>query len=713
LDNPLSGTLSEQTNESYEAISWTWGTDEETSFIELDAHKRMFIKPNLERALKHLRRHHEKRVLWIDAICIDQSNPEERNAQVKMMSKIYSNAVNVCVWLGDKDKDGKSDKAINFITNKISDLGAFDEHINDKKYNEEWDALGRLMTRPWFSRRWIIQEIALATAATMHCGDQCVGWNEFALAVALFEKGSPTMSTKFKRSEAFGNDPEYFGAVQALGACRLVHATTNLFRRSDDRTRIVEHLLTLEDLVSTLSAFESKEPHDTFYAVLSLAKDVRARIKSDTPRSSSPVKQKAHSWPSGMDGSVDNSSDKERKRDSDEIEEPGGQRRKTAISTRFSEPDPNPDGGLPAHRTDSSLSQVSTTSDGMTDKQSKLAEMVVNQFKKATNPKNKQIFDIDYKQPFFEVCKQFLDFVLKKSGNLDMLLRPWAPQVDGLPSWIPTLDRTAFAPRRAKSAAGDYKMNRRNADPLVGQTGLRRKVYNASKRVARPDDWKFGDSREHTSSLSVRGFELDRIGRLEEVSQMGNVPEPWLKLGGWPARRTQNSSVEPPPDQFWLTLVAERSPHGLNPPPYYRDACLYAANHSVDGGGIDTKDLKNYGGSSITAEFLERVQAVIWRRRMFRTRRDGRLGEKLGLAPHTAEVGDSRFLQKLDAFTRKLTRLQVYVLFTAVLCPSSSAKFHLAISAGTKFLVDLQRGIISDHTEIQSIISSANVMSME
>jgi len=71
LDDQLSGTLSEQTNESYEAISWTWGTDEETSFIELDAHKRMFIKPNLERALKHLRRQHEKRVLWIDAICID------------------------------------------------------------------------------------------------------------------------------------------------------------------------------------------------------------------------------------------------------------------------------------------------------------------------------------------------------------------------------------------------------------------------------------------------------------------------------------------------------------------------------------------------------------------------------------------------------------------------------------------------------------------
>ena len=658
-ESPLKGTLSEQTNESYEAISWTWGTDEETSSIELDDHMRMFIKPNLERALKHLRYHHEKRVLWIDAICIDQSNPEERNAQVKMMSKIYSNAMNVCVWLGDKDKDGKSDKAINFITNKMSDLGAFDEHINDKKYTEEWDALKRLMTRPWFNRRWIIQEIALATSATMHCGDQHVGWNEFALAVALFEKGSPTVSTKFKGSEAFGNDPEYFGAVQALGACRLVHATTNLFRRSDDRTRIVEHLLTLEDLVSTLSAFESKEPHDTFYAVLSLAKDVQARIKSDTPRPSSPaVKEKEHSWPSDMDGSVDNSSDKKRKRDSDEIEEPGGQRRKTTEKSRnlpedlsrpseprrFDEPDPNSDGGLHRHRTDSSLSQLSTASDGMMDKRWKLAEKVVSQFKKATNPQNKQIFDVDYGQPFFEVCKQFLKFVIPKSGNLDILLRPWAPQVDGLPSWIPTLDRTAFAPRRAKSAAGDYKMNRRNADPLVGQTG-RRKVYNASKRQARADDWNFGDSTVHASSLFVRGFELDRIGRLEEVSQMGNIPEPWLKLGGWPAKNTQNSSVEPPPDQFWLTLVAERSPHGLNPPPYYRDACRYAANHSVDGGGIDTKDLKIYGGSSITAEFLERVQSVIWRRRMFKTRIDGSLGEKLGLAPHTAEEGDRRFLQ--------------------------------------------------------------------
>jgi hypothetical protein len=60
------------------------------------------VTPNLFIALKHLRNAEEPRVLWIGAICINQEDIEERGKQVQIMSKIYSNAIRVLVWLGEE-----------------------------------------------------------------------------------------------------------------------------------------------------------------------------------------------------------------------------------------------------------------------------------------------------------------------------------------------------------------------------------------------------------------------------------------------------------------------------------------------------------------------------------------------------------------------------------------------------------------------------------
>ena len=81
----------------------------------------------------------------------------------------------------------------------------------------------------------------------------------------------------FRQSSAFGNQQDYLGDVSALGASRLVNASSDLFRKSDDGV-IQEHLQTLEALVANLSLFEAKEPHDTIYAILSLAQDTGNRF---------------------------------------------------------------------------------------------------------------------------------------------------------------------------------------------------------------------------------------------------------------------------------------------------------------------------------------------------------------------------------------------------------------------------------------------------
>jgi Heterokaryon incompatibility protein (HET) len=69
---------------------------------DLEAHGAQWpVTANLEVALRHLRHKSVERILWIDAICIDQSNIEERNQQVPLMKAIYSNTEAVRAWLGD------------------------------------------------------------------------------------------------------------------------------------------------------------------------------------------------------------------------------------------------------------------------------------------------------------------------------------------------------------------------------------------------------------------------------------------------------------------------------------------------------------------------------------------------------------------------------------------------------------------------------------
>ncbi|KAH9207025.1 heterokaryon incompatibility protein-domain-containing protein, partial [Leptodontidium sp. 2 PMI_412] len=84
-------TFTEDHTPDFEAVSYTWGSDDNPTLP---------VTQNLAEALPHFRYEDRPRVLWIDAICVDQENLMERGHQVKRMSDIYSNAAKVFVWLG-------------------------------------------------------------------------------------------------------------------------------------------------------------------------------------------------------------------------------------------------------------------------------------------------------------------------------------------------------------------------------------------------------------------------------------------------------------------------------------------------------------------------------------------------------------------------------------------------------------------------------------
>ena len=105
----------------------------------------LVIRHNLYDALQALRSADETRVFWIDALCIDQGNHEERTQQVEMICEIYAASQGTMIWLGAKDAASSETIA---LLKKIANLTEANKIFNE---NESiWKGLGVLYRNPWF-----------------------------------------------------------------------------------------------------------------------------------------------------------------------------------------------------------------------------------------------------------------------------------------------------------------------------------------------------------------------------------------------------------------------------------------------------------------------------------------------------------------------------------------------------------------------------------
>lgn len=176
----------------YEALSYMWGPKENSKSIDLEGSV-YNVRENLWSALHHLLLKDEKRVLWIDAICINQDDVEERNYQVTQMGRIYNNASRVVVWLGAADF--KSSLAIDVLskTGDDSDWASFSNSSilcppATENGIQKLEAIKSFCYREYWTRLWIIQEILLATDILICCGDESLSWSALSSFFALLTK---------------------------------------------------------------------------------------------------------------------------------------------------------------------------------------------------------------------------------------------------------------------------------------------------------------------------------------------------------------------------------------------------------------------------------------------------------------------------------------------------------------------------------------------
>jgi ankyrin repeat protein len=188
----------------YEALSYTWGGTEKPMTIEIGGGE-MNITRNLHLALQHLRLEDSDRILWIDAICINQDNIKERGHQVRQMADIYKKAEGVVIWLGNStDEIDLLMKSMKRLQEESYNHPCHDWKHSDPRWMELWsitqrassgahqhitdgqrEGLELLLERSWFKRIWILQEVVNAKTAVVVCGTKSVSARIFALTPSL------------------------------------------------------------------------------------------------------------------------------------------------------------------------------------------------------------------------------------------------------------------------------------------------------------------------------------------------------------------------------------------------------------------------------------------------------------------------------------------------------------------------------------------------
>ncbi|KAF2266666.1 HET-domain-containing protein [Lojkania enalia] len=202
---------------SYEALSYVWGSKDSTKRITCIGHGQTRITQNLCNALERVRDCKRSKRIWCDQICVWQDNDADKSHQVRQMSKIYSKASRVLVWLGQDDSHN-ADKAFAVLHALVNEHeGADSATLGQTNMafstlgitsmppvkSELWENVMAFFTNTWFLRMWVIQEIALARRATVIWGASELDWEVIASAVDAI-RSLPYLHTMFE-SRQFQN----------------------------------------------------------------------------------------------------------------------------------------------------------------------------------------------------------------------------------------------------------------------------------------------------------------------------------------------------------------------------------------------------------------------------------------------------------------------------------------------------------------------------
>jgi ankyrin repeat protein len=234
----------------YEAVSYTWGQSEKVAVVNI-GDKQLRITPNLNLILRDLRLPEADRMLWIDAICINQNDNNDRAYQVQQMKYVFGHAIRVLFCVG------RPTDATNFLMDSLQDMPGQTlpdvQHLIsiwrdkqsrlEKKHcdprQRQREGLEYVLGQPWFSRVWILQEVANARDGLVYCGQKSVSARIFAVAPRLIDIREPQdrqyqrvldlMPGPYKRYSEGSPRRDLFWLLRTFSSCKATEELDRIY----------------------------------------------------------------------------------------------------------------------------------------------------------------------------------------------------------------------------------------------------------------------------------------------------------------------------------------------------------------------------------------------------------------------------------------------------------------------------------------------------
>ncbi len=257
---------------TYTAISYVWGDPTAVSQIICNGDGYLSLTASAADILNAIVEARVPGYFWIDQLCINQEDKEEKADQVRMMGEIFAFANNVIAWLGALIVD--SDMATKFIVtlfNAMKELSSRNVVITTDSLckktgcehpSPKWLALRNFLKRPWFERLWIVQEIIMASGEMiLLCGNSSITWETLAEVVITIETNGLSRLVLHTIDEGGCNTDAPGGLLNT--AC--VHAMKNM--------RNMQQPIDLQFALIYCLRFKATDPRDKLFALLGLATD--------------------------------------------------------------------------------------------------------------------------------------------------------------------------------------------------------------------------------------------------------------------------------------------------------------------------------------------------------------------------------------------------------------------------------------------------------
>ncbi len=261
----------------YYSISYTWGPAGDEVGILVDDVS-VSIRRHLWTCLQQMRRHNRFSLLWVDALCISQHDAEEKNQQVRLIGRIFQQAKSMLLWLGEAgeytDKLFEVARKAVRLEDTLEGFAAWTPYDNEVKLTDESKAdinrgMEDVLSRPYWTRRWVIQECLFADKIEVCCGAAIVNIRQLYSASHF---GLPTLMSILSGGPPQDSTPE----ISDQNVFHQIYLGRMLQPRGTDTGEHTRQ--NLSELLTTFKGAECSDPRDEIISLLELSQEAQANV---------------------------------------------------------------------------------------------------------------------------------------------------------------------------------------------------------------------------------------------------------------------------------------------------------------------------------------------------------------------------------------------------------------------------------------------------